>query len=187
MSSTRTLVLGCLFVAAVNCGRSAVDSGDAGLDDAGNDAGTLPDGGTQPDGGPLWPVGAQRIRATQTGGFGNFGCRTDAGVTMFGSSWNLTWPAGELSFSVCQGSTFHDGQKVLTKAEADQFDLAMRGLTTSANSICGADKPDLRLLIDLPNGTLLYEDSFYGCLPKPGTVYVDHIDAVFNRLVQFSL
>ncbi len=202
MSSTRTTFFGCLLAATLGCGRSGVDTGadagndtDAGLD-AGGDAGTTDggpgdagtrDGGTLPDGGPLWPINAQRIRATEAGGFGNFGCRTDAGVLMRDSSWNLSWPDGQFAFSVCLGGNLREGQKVLSKAQLDAFDVVMRGLVPAASSVCGADKPDLRLLIDTPNGTVLYEDSFYGCLPKPGTVFVDHIDPVFNQLDQFSL
>jgi hypothetical protein len=155
----------------------AIDSGVA------HDAG-VPDAG-EPDAGPLWPVGATQVKAGSHGGFGLFTCAVDGGVVE-GSDWTLALPSGELSFVRCVVPDVFRGTRTLDAGALSRFDAAMRGLTRTSTLPCGADKPDLVLLLTTDAGVLRYEDDFYACSQTAGTVYVGHIDAVFSLLEELS-
>ncbi|HEY1532395.1 MAG TPA: hypothetical protein VGF76_00200, partial [Polyangiaceae bacterium] len=53
---------------------------------------------------------------------------------------------------------------------------AVKGVSISTRTDCGADKPTEKLQISTPDGTKEYLDDFYACT-KQG-VYVSNIDAV---------
>lgn len=163
-----------------------VDAGaDAGAIDAGvaHDGG-VPDGGV-PDAGSLWPVGATQVKAGSHGGFGLFTCTVDGGLVE-GSDWTLALPSGELSFVRCVVPDVFRGTRTLDAGALSRLDAAMRGLTRTTTQPCGADKPNLVLLLTTDAGVLRYEDDFYACNQSAGTVYVGHIDSVFTLLEELS-
>jgi hypothetical protein len=158
--------LGALFLVALGCGSTKEEGG----------------------GTAIWPADAQHLRATSGGGYqgtppaGSECQLNQSEIDVDVTSRTLTW-------KICQYAEVYvwdEGSRSLSPDEMGQLDAAMSGLVVSEREDCGADKGSLALRVDSPDGSVDYRDSFYACHQKPGVVYVDNIDAVFDTLEQLA-
>lgn len=135
----------------------------------------------------IWPADATKLVADSPGG--GFTPPPPPGSTCAIGKQRFTLDVAtkELAWELCdwQGPTqpLHlvTGTKVLSAAEYQSIDDAMRGVTVATEEICGADKPLLTLRVSSPGGEKTYTDSFYSCWGE-GRTYVDNIDAVFGAM-----
>jgi hypothetical protein len=159
-----------LLFLLLGCGHSA-NLAEAGRGDAG--------GADAPDAG-LWPVsGATTLRFYKSPpGLGPpLVCAFDGG-TMTGTAFQLTWPAGELSYSICDyGTTDREGRRVLAAGELAGVDQALRAVVV-ASSRGPSDGPFYSLTIDTPNKTLYWGDFVCvgpACVETEGIQYVIYV------------
>lgn len=163
------------------------DGADAATADASGDAAPNEDGGA-----PVLPDDATRVVATSKGGFeapvGDASTCQPQDAT-----WTLELPGQVLSWKLCDPSTedagvdrgptyaFREGQRTLTAEEYGPLRDAISAMAPSTNQSCGADKPDDRVAVTSPGGTVTYRDDFYACDPVEGTTPVTGMDAVIGQ------
>lgn len=148
----------------------------------GGGASGAPDGATTTG---VWPADATKMVAEDHGG--GFTGPAPAGSTcptLRLGTYTLTTADKRLAWHICQvmpaGALYQfvDGARTLTDAELAAMVAALRGISISTRTICGADKENLTLTVTTPTGDSQYLDSFYICLHQG--VYVDGIDGIFE-------
>src|SRR5258708_1769943 len=138
--------------------------------------------GTEND--AVWPANAAKMVATDLGG--GFVGPAPAGSDCSGlgvGTYTFTIADSKLAWHVCQstgGQPYHntDGARVLSSNETAMLVAALKAVTISTRTTCGADKGDLKLSVTTPADEKTYLDDFYAC-SKNG-VYVSDIDGVFT-------
>ena len=133
----------------------------------------------------VWPADATKMVAEDHGG--GFTGPAPAGSAcpyLRLGTYTLTTADKRLGWHICQAMPagplyqFVDGARTLNDAELAAMVAALRGISISTRTICGADKENLTLTVTTPAGDSQYFDSFYSYLHQG--VYVDGIDGVFE-------
>ncbi len=75
------------------------------------------------------------------------------------------------------------GTRAVTSAELDALRAALLQVTIGSEDLCGYDKPNVTLDVQVKGSTGRYADSFYSCRPAPeGRTFVLNIDDVEDAL-----
>ncbi len=131
----------------------------------------------------IWPANATQMVVTSEGGGFAPPAPTGSACQSGQASFTLTVATRNFAWAECQTSgsgpyTSITSQRVLAQAEFDGLVEAIRGVTASTKTGCGADKGDLSLTVTTASGEHEYLDDFYACL-QLGT-YVSGLDALFQ-------
>jgi hypothetical protein len=187
---------------AIGCGGDVQEHGtaaanDAGIGGAGGVAGAAGEAGTAGTAGTagvagaaggteVWPSDATELQAYSGGGGEAPPPPQGSECAMGERRFHVIVSSRQFDWSVCLSNPpytdpykFDSGQRPLTEAEYGQIDTAMKGVTISTGSSCGADKPMMTLTVITLGGSHEFTDSFYECMGG-GKTYVDNIDAVFS-------
>ena len=172
-STTRVGLLGVLGL-LLSAGACQSSGASTSQDSATNDA----------DGGPgslVWTNDATKVVVEdQGGGFTGpppTGSECGRGV----GSYTFTVADSQLAWHVCDTTgaiyTFTDGARTLGDTDRTSLIAALKTVTISEKTTCGADKSSRQMVVTRPTGETTYLDSFYACLARG--VYVDGIDDAF--------
>jgi hypothetical protein len=130
---------------------------------------------------PVWPDNATKMVAEDHGG--GFVGPAPAGSScpaLRAGTYTLTVADRRLAWHICTFGTVYsyvDGAKTLGDADYASLVAALKAVTLSTSTTCGADKSIETLTVTTPAGDAVYLDSFYVCAHQ-GT-YVDHLDELF--------
>ena len=131
----------------------------------------------------IWPSNATEMVLTNSGGGFAPPAPTGSECQSGEDTFTLTVATRNFAWKECQGSgsdpyLFVSDQRVLSQAEFDGVVEALRAVTVSTRTGCGADKGSLTLTVTTPTGDHQYLDDFYAC-NHAGT-YVSGLDEVFQ-------
>jgi hypothetical protein len=134
----------------------------------------------------LWPSNATQLVFVDAGG--GLPAPMPAGSDCSDSgagSFTVTVADRKLSWDYCAlqtgaGNKQLTDSRMLTADELQSVITAVKGVSLSTRTSCGADKPSEKLEISTPAGSKEYLDDFYACNNKG--VYVANIDAVYSAL-----
>jgi hypothetical protein len=129
----------------------------------------------------VWTDDATKVVAEDRGGGFTGPPPTGSTCGVGVASYTFTAADNRLAWHVCTTGTvftYTDGARALNDAERATLVTALRAVTISANTMCGADKSTRVMTVTRPGGDTMYFDSFYSCL-HPGAS-VDGIDEVIG-------
>ncbi|MEP7051025.1 MAG: hypothetical protein ABJB12_11755 [Pseudomonadota bacterium] len=138
----------------------------------------------------LWPSNATQLKFVNGGGGlvapppAGSECQ-DGGA----GSFTVTVADRKLSWESCAyqapgGNQQLVGSRTLSPDELQSVIAAVKSVTLSTSTSCGADKPSEALEITSPAGTKEYLDEFYAC--DMAGVYISNIDAVASVLQKLA-
>ena len=194
MSSSRTflwssaLVVSLSFAASSVVGCSDDDTVLPGDNDAGSSSSSSSGSSSGGDAGTPIPIpdGATLVWTSKGGFQGPTGDASTCQPSDDFYSYDL--PSKTLSWNLCRplvavpeespAYAYQQGTAVLSDAQDTAVHTALDGVVPNAVVGCGADKPEVQLVVTAPNDAeTTYVDQFYHCTDD-GKNYVDGLDAV---------
>jgi hypothetical protein len=133
----------------------------------------------------------QLVVANRGGGFGPPPPPAGAACDPQPASYTLTVAGHRLEWQYCEvtgsGSTAtytpRMGSRALQDAEWSTLQPKLAALVVSARTTCGADKPELALIVTTSAGDLEYGDDFYACQDRARPYIVtDALDSALATL-----